>query len=152
MIITTPCSTFLFFEQLSQKLTNFNNIWYVKSWENLTSTCYTFLHLTCQMLSLFTLENQKQSFFKNIIHKCFRLFTLFKKKTKLQLLHCSLAVYLLFLCASHYLHSPITASAHATGGAHVSSTSPRSGWVAAAACYDMAEFQHSVMYNAIDQW
>jgi len=43
------------------------------------------------------LENQKQSFFKSIIHKYFRLFTLFKKKTKLQLLHCSLFTYCSFV-------------------------------------------------------
>ena len=42
-------STFLFFEWLCQKLTDFNDFWCVKSGENLTWTSYTFFHLTCQM-------------------------------------------------------------------------------------------------------
>ena len=40
-------STFLFFKWLSQKLTDFNYFWCVKSWENLTSTACTFAYLTC---------------------------------------------------------------------------------------------------------
>ena len=42
-----PCvpktSTFIFFEYLCQKLTDFTNFWYVKSWENLTWTPYRFI-------------------------------------------------------------------------------------------------------------
>jgi len=37
-------STFLFFEWLCQKLTDFNNFWHVKLWENLTWTPYRFVH------------------------------------------------------------------------------------------------------------
>ena len=40
---------FYFFEYFCQKSTNFNNFWYVKSWENLTWICYRVFHLTCQM-------------------------------------------------------------------------------------------------------
>jgi len=37
------------FEQLCQKLTEFNNFWYNKYGENLTQTSYTLVQLTCQM-------------------------------------------------------------------------------------------------------
>ena len=39
-------STFLFFKYLCQKLTDFNDFWCVKSWENLTVIACTFAHLT----------------------------------------------------------------------------------------------------------
>ena len=39
-------STFLFFNNC-QKLTDFDDFWCVKSWENLTSIACTFVHLTC---------------------------------------------------------------------------------------------------------
>jgi len=42
-------STFLFFKWLCQKLTDFDNFWCVKSWENLTWTRYRFVHLTCHI-------------------------------------------------------------------------------------------------------
>jgi len=41
-------ATFLFFEELCQKITNFNDFWYVKSGENFTLTGYTFAHLICK--------------------------------------------------------------------------------------------------------
>ena len=37
----------LFFQWLCQKLTDFNDFWCVKYWENLTSIACTFAHLTC---------------------------------------------------------------------------------------------------------
>ena len=46
-------SIFLFLEWLYQKLTDFNNFWYVKSWENLTSAVCTFAHLTCILQPLY---------------------------------------------------------------------------------------------------
>ena len=54
-------------------------------------------------------EIQKKSFFNSIIHTYFRLFALSKKKT-LQLLCCSLSVYLLLFTASYYLRSPMQGS------------------------------------------
>ena len=36
---------------LCQKLTDFNDFWYVKSWENCMSTAYRFAHLTCKLYS-----------------------------------------------------------------------------------------------------
>ena len=38
-------STFLFFKQLGQKLTDFNDFWCVKSWENLTSIACTWANV-----------------------------------------------------------------------------------------------------------
>ena len=50
-ILHTLCSKkrqpFYFFNNSSQKLTNFNDFSYIKSWENLTRTSHTFVHLTC---------------------------------------------------------------------------------------------------------
>jgi len=46
-LCTRKTSTFLFFKYLCQKLTDFNNFWCVKSWENLTSIACIFAHLTC---------------------------------------------------------------------------------------------------------
>ena len=49
-------STFLFFKYLCQKLTDFNDFWCVKSWENFTSnftsTACTFAHLISHNISL----------------------------------------------------------------------------------------------------
>jgi len=44
-------STFLFFEWLCQKLTDFSNFWHVKSWENLTRASYRFVYLKWQSYS-----------------------------------------------------------------------------------------------------
>jgi len=45
----------------SQKLTDSNDFWHVKSWENLTWQSYRFVHLTCQMQLLY-LGKSKKSF------------------------------------------------------------------------------------------
>jgi len=52
---------FNFFEQLYEKLTDFNDFWYryVEIWENLTSQAYKFAHLTCQLQPLYFGEIQK---------------------------------------------------------------------------------------------
>jgi len=54
----------------------------------------------------FTLGNPKKSFFNSITHRDFRLW-LYLRRNKLQLLYCSLSVYLLLFIASYYLRSPI---------------------------------------------
>ena len=54
----------------------------------------------------FTLGNPNKSFFKSIIHTDFRLLRYLRRNT-LQLLYCSLSVYLLLFTASYYLLSPI---------------------------------------------
>ena len=54
-------ATFLFFKYLCQQLTDFNDFWCVKSWENLTSVACTFAHLTCILLPLY-LEKSKSHF------------------------------------------------------------------------------------------
>jgi len=53
----------------------------------------------------FTLGNPKKSFLNSIIHTDFRLLR-YLRRNKLQLLYCSLSVYLLLFTASYYLHSP----------------------------------------------
>ena len=102
-----PCvpktSTFLFFEQLCQKLTDCNNCWYVKSWENLTWTPYRFVHLTCQMLPLY-LGKSKKSHFQHYYSYNSDYLRYLRSCTT------ALAVYLLMFSASYYMHSPITAS------------------------------------------
>ena len=45
--VSQKTSTFLVFKQLSQKLTDFDDFWCVKSRENLTSIACTVAHLTC---------------------------------------------------------------------------------------------------------
>jgi len=52
------------------------------------------------------LEFQKKLFFISIIYTDFRLLR-YLRRNKLQLLYCSLTVYLLLFTASYYLHSPI---------------------------------------------
>jgi len=76
-----------------------------KSSENLTSIAYAFapLPLYCNHL---TLGNAKKSFFNSIIYTDFRLLR-YLRSNKLQLLYCSLSVYLLLFTSSYYLHSPI---------------------------------------------
>jgi len=54
----------------------------------------------------FTLGNPKQSFFYSIIHTDFRLLR-YLRRNKLQLLYCSLPVYLPLFTAYYYLLSPI---------------------------------------------
>ena len=45
-----------------QKLMNFNNFWYVKSWENLKLTPYGFVHVACQMSPLYLGKSKKVTF------------------------------------------------------------------------------------------
>ena len=52
-IVSQKTSIFLFLEQLCQKLTDFNNLWCEKSWENLTSAACTVAHLTCILQPLY---------------------------------------------------------------------------------------------------
>jgi len=54
----------------------------------------------------FTLGNPKKSFFNSITHRDFRLLHNLRRN-KLQLLYCSLSVYLLLFTTSCYLRSPI---------------------------------------------
>ena len=54
----------------------------------------------------FTLGNPKKSFFNSVIHTDFTLLH-YLRRNKLQLLYCSLSVYLLLFTASYYLHSSI---------------------------------------------
>jgi len=65
-------------------------------------------------------------------------------------LYCSSDVYLLLFSASYCLHSPISASGACYRRRGVSSTSPRCGWVAAAACCDMGwiSAQRGVLISA----
>jgi len=51
-------------------------------------------------------EIQKKSFFNSITHRDFRLLH-YLRRNKLQLLYCSLSVYLLLFTTSCYLRSPI---------------------------------------------
>jgi len=52
----------------------------MKYWQNFTSTAYTFANLTCKLQPIF-LGKSKMSFFNNIIHMYFGLFTLSENKT-----------------------------------------------------------------------
>ena len=79
----------------------------------------------------------------------FKLFTFPQKKTNSNCCTADLAVYVMLFNASYYLHSPSTASGHATGEVRVLM------WT----CWGLqqrliatlAEFQHSVMYYMTDQ-
>jgi len=51
-------------------------------------------------------EIQKKSFFNSITHRDFRLLH-YLRRNKLQMLYCSLSVYLLLFTTSYYLRSPI---------------------------------------------
>ena len=62
----------------------------------------------------FTLGNPKKSFFNSIIHTDFRLLH-YLRRNKLQLLYCSLSVYLLLFTTFYYLHSPILWSVFISG-------------------------------------
>jgi len=74
-------SNFFMFRITLSKLTDFNDFWCVKSWENLTSAVCTFAHLTC-MLQLLYLGKSKKPFSTVLfIHTYFGLFTLSQKKT-----------------------------------------------------------------------
>jgi len=122
-------------------------VW-VKSWENFTWTTYRFVHLACQMYPRY-LGKSKKNHFSTLLFICFRLFTLTQKKTNSNCCTTALAVYSLLFNTSYYLHSPSTASGHATGGAHVLTWTCwglRQQFVAT-----WAEFQHSVVYYATDQ-
>jgi len=86
----------LFFQQLCQKLTDFNDLWNPeKIWRRYLVHLPT-LPVYCNN---FTLGNPKKSFFNSITHRDFR--------NKVQLLYCSLSVYLLLFTTSCYLRSPI---------------------------------------------
>jgi len=54
-----------------QKLTNFNDFWYVKSRDSLKRKSYRFVHLTCQMYPLYLGKSKSHSIFNSIIHTCF---------------------------------------------------------------------------------
>jgi len=72
---------------------------------------------------------------------------------KLQLLYYSWAVYLLLFSASYCLHSPITASgAHCRRSACIEYQSEIRASCGSGLLRHFAEFQHSVVYDAIDQW
>ena len=82
-----------------------------------------------------TLPWEIQSHFSTclFIHTSDYLGYVISEENELQLMYCSLAVYLLLFSASCYLHSHITAS----GAFYRRNTSPWYGRVAAAACCDM---------------
>jgi len=62
----------------------------------------------------------RKTHFSTLLFIYFRLFTLAQKKTSSNCCTATLGVYLLLFSASYYLHSPSTASRHATtGGARV---------------------------------
>ena len=42
-------STFSFLNNSVKNITDFNDFWYVKTWENLACKSYRFVHLTCQI-------------------------------------------------------------------------------------------------------
>ena len=91
----------------------------------------------------------QKSHFSPLLFIYFRLFTLAQKKTNSNCCTAALDVYLLLLSASYYLHSPTTASGHATGGARVliwTCWGLRQRLVAT-----WAEFQHSVVYYATER-
>jgi len=83
------------------KLTNYNDFWCVKSWENLTSIALCNLPTSLVYCSHFTLGNSKKSFFNSIIHTYFRLFTLSQKKTNWY----SLITHHTWKMSPHYLVS-----------------------------------------------
>ena len=74
--------------------------------KKLTSIACTPLPVYC---SHFTLGNPKKTFFNSIIHTDFGLLR-YLRRNELQLLYCSLSVYLLLFTASYYLRSPILSS------------------------------------------
>jgi len=90
----------------------------------------------------------KKSHFLALLFVYVRLFTLPQKKANRNCCTAALAIYLLLLNASYYLHSHSTDLGHATGGVHVLIWS----------CWGLrqrifatwTEFQHSVVY-ATDQ-
>jgi len=95
---------------------------------------YRFVHLTCQMQSLY-LGKSKKSHFSTLLLLYIRLFTLPQKKTNSNCCTAAFAVYLLLFCASYYLHSLSTASgAHYRRSACIDTDMLR---LAAAACCDM---------------
>jgi len=50
-----------------QKLTNFNDFWYVKSGDNLKRKSYRFVHLTCQMYPLYLGKSTKVIVFSTVL-------------------------------------------------------------------------------------
>ena len=98
--------TFSFF-WTTQKLTDFNNFGVLcpeKIWhEHLTPLSTSPVRCSC-----FTFGNPKSQF--STVLFILQIICVISKQNKLQLLYYSLAVYWLLFSASHYLHSPITAS------------------------------------------
>ena len=69
MVNSTLChktSTFLFFNQLCQKLNDFNDFLCVKSWETLSSTACTLAHFTCILQPLYLVKSKK-SYFSTVL-------------------------------------------------------------------------------------
>ena len=94
-------STFLFFNNSCQELTEFNNFWCVESWENLTWTTYL------SDVAIVPWQIQKKIIFNRIIYTYFRLFMLSQKKTNC---NCCTAASLLTYCCLVLLCSHSTAS------------------------------------------
>ena len=98
---------FLFFEELCQRLTDFNNFGVLnpeKIWHEYFAL-FT-LPVRCSHLTLGNPKNYFQQYHSYIL----QIIYVISEENELQLLYCSLAVYLLLFSASYYLHSPITAS------------------------------------------
>jgi len=109
----------------------------------------TDLSISRVIRSHFTLGNSKKSFF-NIIHipGTSNYLRYLRRKQNSNCCTAALAVCLLLFSVSYYLHSPSTASGHATG-AHVliwTRWGLRQRLVAT-----WAEFQHSVAYYVTDR-
>jgi len=145
MYTVSPKRPSFYFWITRQKLTNFNDFWHVKSWENFTWTHYIFVRC-----SHFTLGNPKKSF-STISFIYFRLFTLPQKKTNSNCSTAALAVHLLLFSASYYLHSPITVpeARYRRSAARVLIWT---SWGLQQRLVAMwAEFQHTVLFYATDQ-
>ena len=112
---------------------------------NLTRTCYRFVHLTCQMQT-----KKSKSHFSTLLFIHFRLLTLPQKKTNS---NCSFAVYLLWFGASYLSAQPYyrvwgTLQEERMCGVPVRDMDELLQRLVAT----WAEFQQSVVYDAIDQW
>jgi len=94
------CPSFIFFNNC-QKLTDFNDFWYVKSWQNLAWTP-NILHICLPHLSnVATLPWEIKSRFSTVLFIYFRLFTLSQKKTNSN--HCTMLSWLLTIVSCFLL-------------------------------------------------
>jgi len=71
------CWALVIFQITLSKVTDFNDFWCIKSWENLLSIACTFATSPVY----YSLGKSKKVIFSSIIHTCFGLFTLSPKKT-----------------------------------------------------------------------